>query len=86
MNSIEELCAELAKERDRLSQHTSRIASIESEIRQAMDRAQSYFSDQLPGQEIVRLLSLALNELVRADSAFYALGSEITSYVADLQK
>lgn len=86
MDNIEELCARLAAEKNNLNQHTSRIARMEAEINEAMQRTQEYFSDQPAGQSIVRLLSLALNELAMADSTFYAFGGEITTYVAELQK
>lgn len=86
MDNIEQLCVSLANEKNNLTQHSSRIAGAKLEIQQAMNRTQSYFSDQPAAQEIIRLLSIALNDLARADNALYALGSEITTYVADLQK
>ena len=86
MENIEELCARLAMEKNNLNQHSSRIARMEAEINEAIQRTQAFFSDQPAGQSIIRLLSLALNELAMADSAFYTLGGEILSYVAELQK
>ena len=86
MENIEQLCISLAAEKEHTSQHTARIARVELEINQAMERTRTYFGDQIPGQEIIRLLTTALSELARADNALYALGNEITTYIAELQK
>ena len=86
MNNIEELCCCLAAEKNNLTRHSARISRMNAEIEEAMTRVETYFSDQPAGQSIARLLSLAQHELVIADNAFYALGNEITTYVAELRK
>ena len=86
MENIEQLCISLAAAKDTIKKHNSRIAGTQAEINQAMERVRTYFSDQQPGREIVRLLSLALNELIRADNALYLVSDDIATYIANLQK
>jgi len=86
MNSIEQLCINLAAEKDNLAKRRSCIAELQVEINQAIPLAQLFFKDQEAGREIARLLAAARNELTWADNAFCSLGGEITTYIADLQK
>ena len=86
MISIAQLCMELAKEKANLSKNSSRIERERANVQESIQLTQSFFSDQKTGQDIIRLLSIVQNDLIRADNALYALGSELTTYIADLQK
>ena len=86
MDNIEQLSVMLAGQRDSLSQRTSHIARIQSEINRAMERVQAIFSDQPAGQEIIHRLYNAMNEMIRADNALYGLNNELTTYIYQLQK
>jgi len=85
-NSVEQICGELAAIDAMVSRHSERLERERGEILNTMNKAQSAFGSQEPGQNIVMTLSHVINSIVSADGALYQLKSDISDFTQQMQK
>ncbi len=71
---------------ERAKEAMDRLERERGYVIETMQKTQSCFGDQTPGQKLVTTLYRANNALTAADSALYALRSRIGTYIQQTRK
>lgn len=86
MSSIEEIANELLAIDSSIDYIESVFQRETSEINNTINKAQSTFSDQLPGQGIVNTMYKTIQNIIAADSSMHSLRLELRDYIQNIKK
>lgn len=86
MSSFEQLCRELSSISNSLNQHKGQLEKAKVKSQKASDFTQRFFSDQKPGQDIVKVLTEFNYELGIANSSLETLQAKINTYVSTIRR
>ena len=84
--NIQEFCEQLSALSERARESVEKLERERNYVLETMQKTQSSFGDQPPGQKLVTTLYHVNNALTAADSALYTLRSRIESYTQQIRK
>ncbi len=86
MSNIEQISNELFSIDSDISTYVARLQREQGEMVNTMNKAQSVFGDQQPGQGLVAILYKTLQNINNADSALQLVRQEIQECIQNLHK
>ena len=86
MNSVEQICGEIAVINAMVSHHSERLERERGELLNTMNKAQSAFASQEAGQDLVKTLLHVISSVVSADGALHQLKSDLSDFPRQMQK
>ena len=86
MTGIDQIGVELTVIDADASRHSERLTRERGEIINTINKTQTTFGDQEPGQSLIITLSHVINNAVNAESAIDRLKSDIREYIRQIQR
>ena len=86
MGNVEDIIIKMKAIESDVSTNAVMLERERGEIINTMNKTQSVFSDQRPGQELVSTLYKILQNLATVDSEMYLVKNDIEEFIRSLQK
>lgn len=86
MTNINELCQRLLVIAERGGKSADQLSREERYVSETIQKTQSLFADQTPGQALIRELYSVITTLSSAETAANALRNRIEPYMAQVKK
>lgn len=86
MHNIEQIVSELLSIDSGLTTDTARFQQERQDILDAMNKAQSMFGDQKPGQLLVTTLYGTMQNMITAENSLYLVKQKIHECIENMKK